>query len=54
NLDGLEPINFLDFSTFAPDWYESGTALAGDINSNEIVDFNDLEILAYHWLSYCN
>lgn len=54
NLDGLEPINFLDFSTVASDWDESGTGLAGDINSDEIVDFNDLEILAYHWLSDCN
>ncbi|MHC4658307.1 MAG: thrombospondin type 3 repeat-containing protein [Planctomycetota bacterium] len=54
NLDGLEVINFLDFSTVASDWDESGTGLAGDINSDEIVDFNDLEILAYHWLSDCN
>jgi hypothetical protein len=54
NLDGLGLINFFDFSIFAADWDESGTGLAGDINSNEVVDFNDLEILAYHWLSDCN
>jgi hypothetical protein len=53
NLDGLEAIDFCDFSVFADDWREDGTALAGDINGDEVVDFNDLEILAYHWLSDC-
>ena len=54
NLDGIGIIKFLDFSIFASDWRESGADLAGDINSDEIVDFNDLEILAYHWLSDCS
>lgn len=54
NLDGFGFIDFLDFSIFASDWRQDGTALAGDINSDDVVDFNDVEILAYHWLSDCN
>jgi len=54
NLDGLEPINFCDFSIFAPDWQENDPCLLDDINGDEVVDINDLEILAYHWLSTCD
>jgi len=54
NCDGVGLINFLDFSILASDWRETGTSLEGDINSDEVVDFNDLEILAYHWLSDCS
>lgn len=54
NLDELDIIKFPDFSFFASDWRKKGTTLTGDINSDEVVDFNDLEILAYHWLSDCS
>ena len=54
NLDGLDIIKFPDFSIFASDWRKNGTTLTGDINSDEVVDFNDVEILAYHWLSDCS
>jgi len=54
NLDELDIIELLDFSIFASDWRKNGTTLTGDINSDEVVDFNDLEILAYHWLSDCS
>jgi hypothetical protein len=54
NLDGVDSIDFSDFSIFASAWWQNGTALAGDINSNGTVDFNDLEIIAYHWLSDCS
>ena len=54
NLDGFDLVDFLDFSIFASDWYESGIALAGDINGDEVVDPNDLEILVYYWLSECS
>ena len=53
NLDGFGFIDFLDFSNFAFDWQQNGTGLGGDINSDEVVDFNDVEILAYYWLSDC-
>ena len=54
NLDGFGFIDFLDFSIFASGWRQNGTDLAGDINSDDAVDFNDVEILAYHWLSDCD
>jgi len=54
NLDGLDVIDFSDFAVFAPDWQQSGTGLDGDINSDEVVDCNDLEILAYYWISDCS
>ncbi len=54
NLDGFGFIDFLDFSISASDWRQNGTALAGDINSDEVVDFNDVQIIAYHWLSDCD
>ncbi len=54
NLDGAGNINFLDFSIVASDWWKTGTTLAGDINGDDVVDFNDLEILTYHWLSNCS
>jgi hypothetical protein len=54
NLDGLNIIKFLDFSIFASDWRKNGTTLTGDINGDEVVDFNDVEILAYNWLSDCS
>jgi len=53
NLDGFGFIDLLDFSIFASDWQQNGTSLGGDINSDEVVDFKDVEILAYHWLSDC-
>lgn len=54
NLDGIGIITILDFSNLALDWWKVGTTLAGDINSNGVVDFNDLEIIAYYWLSDCS
>ena len=54
NLDGFDIVKFVDFSIFASDWQKAGTTLSGDINGDEVVDFNDLEILAYHWLSDCS
>jgi len=54
NLDGLDLIDLRDFSITASDWQESGTGLPSDINGDEVVDINDLEILAYYWLSDCN
>jgi len=54
NLDEFDLVDFLDYSIFAPDWQENGAGLAGDINGDEAVDANDLEIIAYHWLSNCS
>jgi len=54
NLDELGVIDFLDFSLLASDWLEQYPGLEGDINSDNVVDFNDLEIIIYHWLSDCS
>ena len=53
DTDDVNLIDFLDFSTIASDWRQTGSALTGDINADQTVDFNDLEILAFHWLSDC-
>jgi len=54
NCDGVGLITFLDFSIVASEWKENDVALLGDINGDDVVDFNDLEIVAYHWLSDCS
>jgi hypothetical protein len=54
NLDGLGLIDLWDFSILALDWQESGTGLPGDINGDKVVDFKDLEIVTYYWLSDCS
>jgi hypothetical protein len=53
NIDDVNLVDFKDFSIFAVDWKEVAANLQGDINGDDIVDNNDLEILAYHWLSNC-
>lgn len=55
NLDGINPVvNFIDFSILAYDWRETGPELVGDLNDDEIVDAEDLAILALYWLSDCS
>jgi len=53
NLDGLNPVNFMDFSILAENWLRTGPGLAGDLDMNEVVNANDLRILADYWLSSC-
>lgn len=53
NLDGLNPVNFADFSILAGNWLLVDVNLAGDLNKDETVDFNDIEILTDYWLSHC-
>jgi hypothetical protein len=48
NHDGC--INFLDYTKIAEDWHETGPGLDGDINKDEIVDYEDLEMLTESWL----
>lgn len=54
NLDGLNPANFIDFSTLAYDWQQVEPNLSGDLNTDGIVDVNDLGIFAIYWLSDCS
>lgn len=42
-----------DFALVSLSWKQSDPTVPGDINGDGVVDFNDLEIVAYHWLSDC-
>ncbi|MHC4616697.1 MAG: rhodanese-like domain-containing protein [Planctomycetota bacterium] len=53
NLDGLNPVGFVDFSVLAQNWQEKGPALEGDLNTDGTVDAIDLAILGDYWLSEC-
>jgi len=53
NLDGISPVNFHDFAIMINDWQASGAALAGDVNSDESVNMEDLRIMGLYWLSIC-
>lgn len=53
NLDGLNPVNFIDFSMLAQNWQVTGPNLPGNLNMDNIVDINDLAILSDYWLSDC-
>lgn len=53
NLDGLNPVNFVDFSILAYNWLLVDVNLVGDLNTDEIVDANDLSIFTDYWLSHC-
>ena len=53
NLDGLNPINFVDLSMLADNWLLIDVGLTGDLNMDGIVDVNDLCIFSNYWLSHC-
>jgi DMSO/TMAO reductase YedYZ molybdopterin-dependent catalytic subunit len=53
NLDGLNPVNFADFSILANNWLKVNANLTGDLNKDETVDFSDIEIFTAYWLSHC-
>ncbi|UCF00189.1 MAG: polysaccharide deacetylase family protein [Planctomycetota bacterium] len=54
NLDGIDPVNFVDFSILANDWYLTGSGLAGDIDANDVVNFGDLAEIVEYWLNNCS
>jgi len=45
-------VNFKDYAILANDWLRTDTNLPGDINGDNVVDGNDLCILAENWLKY--
>ena len=53
NIDGVDPVNFIDLAILALDWLMDGSELSGDINRDQSVDYLDLENLAQHWLEQC-
>jgi hypothetical protein len=54
NLDGLNPVDLVDFSIFAADWQVADVNLPGDLNFDDAADANDLAVLCLYWLSDCN
>ncbi len=53
DLDGLNPVGFIDFSILGYNWRSIGRNLPGDLNTDSIVDIDDLAILAAYWLNDC-
>ena len=54
NLDGIDPVNFMDFLIVANDWHESGAGLDGDIDGDNFVGPDDVTIMAGFWLTPCD
>lgn len=53
NLDGANPVNFLDYSELAGNWMAEGFGRIGDLNGDLTVNLKDVAILAAYWLSDC-
>lgn len=53
DLDGLNPVNFIDYSQLMQNWHVIGPNIPGDLNNDNVVDINDLDILSDYWLSDC-
>ena len=46
-------VEFDDFTRLAQLWLNTGSGLAGDLDGDNDVDFNDLSWLADYWLCNC-
>jgi len=46
-------VEFNDYARLAEDWLAKGSSLAGDLDGDGKVDFDDLEILIDKWLCNC-
>jgi rhodanese-related sulfurtransferase len=53
DLDGFNPVNFIDYSLLMQNWQVAGPNIPGDLNNDNVVDINDLDILSDYWLSDC-
>lgn len=53
DLDGLNPVDFVDYSLLMQNWHITGPNIPGDLNMDNIVDINDLAILSDYWLGNC-
>ncbi|MHC4478399.1 MAG: hypothetical protein ACYTEL_22395 [Planctomycetota bacterium] len=53
NLDGLNPVSFIDFSILAQNWLLTSPGRAGDLDNSQVVDEDDLWIFTDYWLSNC-
>jgi hypothetical protein len=50
DIDGDGIIAFEDLAIFAQNWLLSGQGLAGDFDTSNLVDYNDLSVLTDCWL----
>lgn len=46
-------VNLFDIANFVDDWLDTGSGLAGDLDSDNDVEFEDYSILAGYWQDYC-
>ena len=53
DLDGFNPVNFIDYSVLMQNLDASGPNIGSDLNMDNVVDVNDLSILSDYWLSDC-
>jgi DMSO/TMAO reductase YedYZ molybdopterin-dependent catalytic subunit len=53
DLDGLPPVNFLDFAHLAVAWRNSDPNTPTDLNHDGTIDSRDLAHFAQYWLSVC-
>lgn len=53
DIDGVNPLGFVDYSLLMQNWHASGANIPGDLNKDNIVDINDLSILSDYWLGNC-
>ncbi|MHC4460646.1 MAG: InlB B-repeat-containing protein [Planctomycetota bacterium] len=56
NIDGIDPVDSIDFAIFALDWLFTDSNIinpASDTNGDGIVDDWDLAQLVQHWLTVC-
>jgi hypothetical protein len=50
NLDGLGPVDYVDYSLLAQDYPEQGKSLWGDINGDNVVNLDDVSVFSEFWL----
>lgn len=53
NLDGVNPVNFGDYSELANNWLVEGGGRIGDLNGDLTVNLKDVAIFADYWLRDC-
>lgn len=51
DLDGDNFVNYSDFTIFASNWLQTGSSLAGDFDTDGVVDVNDLIYFSEYWLT---
>lgn len=53
DLDGVNPVGFIDFSLLMQNWHLTDPNIPGDLNMDNVVDINDLAIISDYWLGNC-